>query len=50
MCLIGFQDQQFPSKCPNDINTEWAIAEKKIGFLVYPEKFQTKQGVRNFKA
>ena len=51
MCLIGFQDQKFTSKCHNDINTEWAITEKKkLGFLLYPGKFQTKQDVRNFKA
>ena len=23
-------------KCPNDINTEWAIPEKFLSFLLYP--------------
>ena len=39
-----WQGQKCNSKCPNDINTEWAIPEKFFSFLVYPWKFQTKQG------
>ena len=36
--------QKCNSKCSNNINTEWAIPEKVLGFLLYPWKFQTKQG------
>ena len=36
--------QKCNSKCCNNINTEWAIPEKVLGFLLYPWKFQTKQG------
>ena len=28
----GWQNQKCNSKCPNDINTEWAIPEKKLKF------------------
>ena len=39
-----WQGQKCNSKCPNDINTEWAIPENFFSFLLYPWKFQTKQG------
>ena len=30
---------RFKSKCPNDINTEWAIPEIILHFLLYPGRF-----------
>ena len=42
-CVWGWQGQKNNSKCPIDINTEWAIPEKLLGFLLYPWKFQAKQ-------
>ena len=35
----GWQSQKCNSKHPNDINTEWAIPEIFLGFLLYPWKF-----------
>ena len=32
------------SKCPDDVTTEWAIPKPFVSFLLYPWKFQTKQG------
>ena len=39
-CVWGRQSQKFDSKCPNDINTEWAIPGNVSSFLLYPLKFQ----------
>ena len=35
----GWQNLKCNSKCPNDINTEWAIPEKFSSFLLYSWKF-----------
>ena len=40
----GWQGRKCSLKCPNDINTEWAILEKISGFSLYSWKFQTKEG------
>ena len=32
----GWQSQKCNSNYPNDINTEWAIPEKCLGFSLYP--------------
>ena len=34
LCGWGWQDQKCNSKCPIDIDTDWAIPEKFLGF--YP--------------
>ena len=39
LCVWDWQSQKCNSKCPNDINTEWAIPEEFSSFLLYPWKF-----------
>ena len=41
LSVWGWQGQKCNSKCPYDINNEF---QKKFCFLLYPWKFQTKQG------